>query len=70
MVICKHFICRQLKICLQKSKTKSIRTARFNFVKHFLRLRIVLRRDVVSKPRNARDSLLNIFVHLPRKTTL
>ena len=85
MVICKHFICRQLKICLQKSETKSIRTAckifftlslhrlltfRFNFVKHLLRLRIVLRRHVVSKPRNARDSPFNYICSFTKKNNI
>ena len=82
MVICKHFICKQLKICLQKSETKRIRivckifftlslhrllTFRFNFVKHRLRLRIVLRRHVVSKPRNARDSPFKYICSFTKK---
>ena len=85
MVICKHFICRQLKICLQKSETKRIRTAckiiftlslhrlltfRFNFVKHLLRLRIVLRRHVVSKPRNARDSPFKYICSSTKKNNI
>ena len=85
MVICKHFICRQLKICLQKSETKRIRTAckifftlslhrlftfRFNFVKNLLRLRIVLRRHVVSKPRNARDSTFKYSCSFTKKNNI
>ena len=85
MVICKHFICRQLKICLQKSETKRIRTAckifftlslhrlltfRFNFVKHLLRLRIVLRRHVVSKPRNARDFPFKYICSFTKKNNI
>ena len=85
MVICKHFICRQLKICLQKSETKRIRTDckifftlslhrlltfRFNFVKHLLRLRIVLRRHVVSKPRNARDFPFKYICSFTKKNNI
>ena len=85
MVSCKHFICRQLKICLQKSETKRIRTARkifftlslhglltfrFNFVKHLLRLRIVLRRHVVSKLRNARDFLFKNICSFTKKNNI
>ena len=85
MVICKHFICRQLKICLQKSETKRIRTAckifftlslhrlftfRSNFVNNLLRLRIVLRRHVVSKPRNARDSPFKYSCSFTKKNNI
>ena len=85
MVICKHFICRQLKICLKKSETKSIRTAckiffalslhrlltfHFNFVRNLLRLRIVFRRHVVSKPRKASDSPFKYICSFTKKNNI
>ena len=85
MVICKHFICRQLNICFQKSETKSIQTAckifftlylhrlltfHFNFVRNILRLRIVLRRHIVIKPRNARDSLFKYICSFTKKNNI
>ena len=85
MVICKHCICRQLKICLQKSEAQSIRTAckifftlslhrlltfRFTFVRNLLRLRIVLRRHIVSKPRNATDSPFKYICSFARKNNI
>ena len=85
MVICKHFICRQLKSCLQKSEAKGIRTAckifftlslhrlltfHFNFVRNLLRLRIVLRRHVVSKQRNARDSPFKYICSFTKKNNI
>ena len=85
MVICKHFICRQLKSCLQKSETKSIRTVckiffrislhrlltfDFNFEINFLRFGIVLRRHVVSKTRNARDSHFKYICSFTKKNNV
>ena len=45
-------------------------TFRFNFVKHLLRLRIVLRRHVVSKPRNARDFPFKYICSFTKKNNI
>ena len=85
MVICKHFICRHLKICLKKSEAKSIQTAckiffmlslhrlltfDFNFVRNFLRLGIDLQRHVVSKQRNARESPFKYICLFTKKNNI